>query len=266
LKDLQQGTGPRAWIRKTKASLGGRVRQKQNEQQENTNMKRNIRLKGDALTRIAKFYADHPVAIPRAVALFTEAASLNTALQTHAGSQILGRGGYRGGATERKILATEIRTVLADMAATARGLEREHPGMTDQFRMGRAANSHAQLVATATAFLAASAPAEVKQLFTERAFPADFDVQLTAKIAELETALGRRSGGLQTQRHGSASLEELSRQITDVLRELRALMVKHLRDADPALLAVWKDAARSYAPPVAAETPAPGEQSGGSGI
>ena len=159
-------------------------------------MKRYIRLKGDALSRIAKYFADHPVAIPCAVALFAEAASLSAALQTHAGSQVLGRGGYRGGATERKILATEIRTVLAEMSATARGLEREHPGMKDQFRLGRAASSHAQLVATANAFLAASTPAEVKPLFTERAFPADFDVQLTTKIAALETALGRRSGGL----------------------------------------------------------------------
>jgi hypothetical protein len=232
-------------------------------------MKAIDRRKGDMLTRVCQYEEDHPVtpAIPRATALFTEANTLKIALQTHAGTQVAGRGGYRGGATERAVLAKEIRTVLVDMAATARGLEREHPGMTDQFRLGRPASSNAQLVATAHAFLTAATPAEVKQLFTDRAFPVDFDAQLTAKIAALETALGRKATGLQTQRYGSAGLDVLSRRITDVMRELRALMVKHLRDNNPTLLAVWNDAARSYAQPVPAEAaPAPTPEGSGSGI
>ena len=227
-----------------------------------------IRRKEDMLTRVIQYEEDHPVmpAIPRATALFAQASTLKTALQTHAGSQVLGRGGYRGGATERGILVKDIRTVLTEMAATARGLEREHPGMADQFRLGRAANSHAQLVATAHAFLTAATPPAVKQLFTDRAFPADFDVQLTAKLAALEAALGRKATGLQTQRLGSTNLNELSRQITAVMRELRPLMVKHLRQNDPTLVAVWNAAARSYAQPVPEETPGePGSGSGTSG-
>jgi hypothetical protein len=49
-------------------------------------------------------------------------------------------------------------------------------------------------------------------------------------------------------------------------RELRALLVKHLRDNDPTLLAVWKDAARRYAQPVAATPPAETPEGSGSGI
>ena len=200
------------------------------------------RRKDDMLTRVVQYEEDHAVipAIARATALFTEAKSLQTALRAHAGTQVLGRGGYRGGATERAILAKEIRTVLVDMAALARALDRSHPGMADQFRLGRSSNSSAQLLATASAFLTAATPAAVKQLFTDRAFPADFDVQLTAKITALAAALGRKATGLQAQREGTVGLDVLSQQITDVMRELRALMVKHLRDNDPTLLEVWK--------------------------
>ena len=180
-------------------------------------------------------------------------------------TQTWGRGGFRAGASERALLATEIRTVLVDMAATARALDRSHPGMAEQFRLGRSSNSQAQLLATAQAFLTAATPVAVKQLFTERAFAADFDVQLTAKIAALSSALGRKATGLQAQREGTAGLDVLNQQITDVMRELRALMVKHLRENNPTLLEVWKAAARSYAQPVPAaeETTPPG--GGGSG-
>jgi hypothetical protein len=223
--------------------------------------------KGDMLTRVCKYVVDNAVTppIPRATALFAEANTLKTALQTYSGTQLLGHGGYRGGATERAGLAKEIRTVLLDMAATARGLEGEHPGMTDQFRLGRSSSSLAQLLATAHAFKTAATPAAVKQLFTDRAFAEDFDVQLTTKIAALETALSRKAGGLQTQRLGAASLDALSRRITAVMRELRPLMVKHLRDNEPTLLEVWNAAARSYADPM--QEPAPAEtESSGSGI
>ena len=105
----------------------------------------------------------------------------------------------------------------------------------------------------------------MKPLFLERAFAADFDVTLTGKIDALETALGRTATGKQTWKEGTERLKTLSRQITDVMRELRALMVKHLRETDPSLLAVGKAAARSYAPPVSTPPEGEGSGTGGSG-
>ena len=77
-----------------------------------------------------------------------------------------------------------------------------------------------------------------------------------------ELRLGRKATGLQTQHHGSASLDALSRQITAVMRQLRALIVKHLRENDPTLLEVWNAAARTYSQPVGA---AAGSEETGSG-
>lgn len=225
------------------------------------------RRKKDMLTRVAQYVLDHPIvpAIPRATALFAEVNTLKTTLETYDGNQAFGKGGYRAGATERAALAKDLRAFLADIAATARGLERLRPGIADQFRMGRAASSHAKLVATARAFLTAATDAAVKPLFTERGFAADFDVTVTAKVDALDAALDRTATGKQAWKEGTERMKTLSRQITDVMKELRALMVKHLRETDPSLLAVWKAAARSYAPPVTAEAPAEGEGSGAEG-
>ena len=223
-------------------------------------------LQKDMLGRIVDYNASHalPPSMTRGAALFTKVGTLNAAMADHAGGQIFGFGGYRAGATERRILAADLRTVLLDMAATARGLEPAHPGMADQFRLGRQAQSHQQLLATASAFLTALEAAPVKLLFTERSFPADLDVQLTAKIAAVTAAVSRKSTGRQGQKQGTASLDSLSREINATMRELRPLMVKYLRDNDPTLLPVWKAAARVYRVPAAApEPPAGGEGSGG---
>jgi len=225
------------------------------------------RRKKDMLTRVAQYVLDHAItpAIPRATALFAEVNTLKTAFAAYDGTQAVGKGGYRAGATERAELAKDLRTFLADMAATARGLERAHPGMADQFRMGRATDSHTKLVATGRAFVTAATEATVKPLFTERAFAADFDVTLTGKIDALETALGRTATGKQTWKEGTERMKTLSRQVTDVMKELRALMVKHLRETDPSLLAVWKAAARCYAQPVTMPAEGEGTGTGGSG-
>jgi hypothetical protein len=240
---------------------------KQRTNRKNETMKSNDKRKGDMLSRILQYEEDHAVTppIPRATVLFAKAATLSTALTNHGGTQTYGKGGYRAGATERKALAKDLRTFLVDMSATAQGLEYLHPGIKDQFRLGTQSKSHQQLLSTAQAFLTAVTPADVKQLFTDRAFPADLDVQLTTKMAALTTAVSRRSTGKLSWKQGTVSLDVLSREITVTMRELRALMVKHLRDTDPTLLEVWKAAARSYAPPVAAEAaPAPAEQPAGS--
>ena len=226
-----------------------------------------IRRKKDMLTRSAQFEKDHPVIPPieRATELFAEVNTLKTALGAHDGTQAVGKGGYRAGATERAVLAKDLRAFLADMAATARGLERAHPGIAEQFRMGRAANSHAKLVATGRAFVTAATDAAVKPLFIARAFAANFDVTLTAKITALEAALDRTATGKQTWKEGTERMKTLSLQISDVMKELRALMVKHLRETDPSLLEVWKAAARCYTPPVTAPTEGEGSGTGGSG-
>lgn len=202
----------------------------------------------DLLARVLQYKADRPlpVSITRGATLYANVASHLAAYNEASGAQAFGTGGFRAGARQRQILARELRTVLVDMAATARGLESQNPGISEQFRLGRQSDGHQKLLAKANAFLTAVEPPEVKQLFTDRAFPADFDVQLTAKITALAAAVGRKASGLQGQKQGTVGLNLLRRQVTETMRELRALMIKHLRETAPELLPVWKAAARVY--------------------
>lgn len=234
-------------------------------------MNRTDQLTEDMLARVLQYKADRPlpVSITRGATLYANVASHLTTYTALSGSQSFGNGGFRAGARQRQILAQDLRTVLVDMAAAARGLEPQNPGISEQFRLGDQAKSHQKLLAKANAFLTAVEPAEVKQLFTDRAFPADFDVQLTAKITALAAAVGRKASGLQGQKQGTVGMSVLRRQVTETMRELRALMIKHLRETEPELIPVWKAAARIYRGSQAAPAPANGsggtDGSGGSG-
>ena len=206
----------------------------------------------EMLARVGQYEQDHPVtpAIERAAELFADAKGLFVAMQAHNGDQVFGMSGYRAGALERRVLGADLKEFLKDMAATARALEPKFPGISEQFRLGRQSDSYAALLGTAHAFLKAVEPAEVKALFVARAFPADLDAQLTAKIGALAAATGRKHSGLQTRKEGSAGLDLLNRRVTETMRELGALMRKHLRDTNPLLLEVWEAAARTYSQPV----------------
>ena len=231
-------------------------------------MKRYDQLSAEMLARVGQYFTDHPVtpANVDVTALVTEVNTLRAESQSLGGTQMFGRGGFRSGAVERQVLGKDLRTFLADMSATARGLERQRPGIAEQFRLGLQSKSYATLIAAAQGFLDALVPAEVKALFVARLFPADLDVQLTAKIAALAAATGRKLTGLQAQKEGSAGLTDLSRRITATMKELRPLMVRHLRDNDPNLLEVWKAAARRYRRrgSTAPTVPAPGSGTGDS--
>ena len=231
-------------------------------------MKAYDRLKKEMLSRSVHFLAEHPITPPilRATALVTEAAEVEAAMEAQHSLQVRGNGRFRGGATERRLLAEDLYAFVLDMAETARGLERFYPGMADQFRLGRARSSHSQLLATANAFLTASAPSAVKQLFVDRAFAPDFDVQLRAKIAALAAAVSRKTNGLQAQQVGSASLANLGRQATQIMRELRPLVRRYLRGANPSLAAAWKLVSRTYDRPTRKRTELPDGNGSESGV
>ena len=84
---------------------------KQRTNRKNETMKAYDKRKGDMLSRILQYKEDHPVTppIPRATVLFAKAATLSTAMTNHGGTQTFGKGGYRAGGTERRLLAKDRR-------------------------------------------------------------------------------------------------------------------------------------------------------------
>src|SRR5688500_6806293 len=100
-------------------------------------MTRYDQLSSEMLDRVGQYFEDHPVtpAQAQATILITEVNTLLAESQSLSGTQMFGRGGFRSGAVERKVLAKDLRTFLTDMAATARGLERQRLGISELFRV-----------------------------------------------------------------------------------------------------------------------------------
>ena len=136
-------------------------------------MTRYDQLSTEMLARVSQYFDDHPItpAQPPLTTLVTEVNALMTESQSLSGTQVFGRGGFRSGAVERKVMGKDLRTFLTDLSATARGLERQHVGIAEQFRLSRQSQSYASLIATAQGFLDALAVTEVKALFVAPSFP-----------------------------------------------------------------------------------------------
>jgi hypothetical protein len=224
----------------------------------------------EAMERVKRFILDHPFApaIPRADALVTQIDTALTGLQTYGGGQVEGFGTFQAGADDRAGRAAELFGMMRDLNQTARRLDRlQFPGVSLQFRLPRS-RGYQSLLNSATAYLSAIA-GPVKAAFIARGHPADFDEQLQAKIADLQTAVQRKNGGRQKQREGTVAQNILARDGMAAVRELGSIVNVRYRTADPALLEVWKAAARiergprstnsttPVPPPAAGPTPAP---------
>lgn len=202
-----------------------------------------------SLVRSVGFIDEYPVipAITRATVLVTDAKALITAYNAAGASQVGGLGDFRGGSTERKFLRNEIYTVLSEMSDVAKGLDPvEHPGVADRFRLSESRRNYQGLIDTGAAFVEAVEDPAVKALFTDRGFEADFDTKLTDKLAAFADATDRKFDGLRHRKTGTAGLKVLKKKSTKLMKELRAIMEKHLRKNAPALLEVWEAASRVY--------------------
>jgi hypothetical protein len=165
-------------------------------------------------------------------------------------------------------MALALNKRLREIGRTARALPREqYPGVREQFRVPRSLR-YQQLIDTGHAFLAALGP--IKAAFVERAYPADFDEQLSDQIAAFEAATQRKELGAQKRRSGTAGLGVTLKKAKEAIDELDAILSVHYRTSDPTLYAVWKTAMRVHVPGAAlaapTETPPPGggDQGGGS--
>lgn len=222
----------------------------------------------DQLSRIKQYVQTHAIepAIPRATELVTEANSLHEGMLAHGSGQEGGGNTYRSGASQRRALRDEILFTVTEISDTASKLDpAQHPGIRDLFRLNRARDSYQRLLNTGASFVEHLESAPVKTLFTDRGFDAGFDVDLTAKLVAFAGATRIKWNGRQAQKTGTVGLEELNRRAALVVRELSAIMVKHLRKTDPLQVPVWKAAARAYGPAVSDPQAPPGGSGDGSG-
>lgn len=204
---------------------------------------------GSAVDRTIKFLDDHPIDPPLAsiTELLTELGGIRAGLNEFAGDQDYGQGEFRGGSTNRRLLATELRALMRPINKLASSVKpTRFPGLREQFRMP-SGGSYPRLIARAEAFL--TAIGRHKAVFVDRGMDEDIDLQLQAKKDALVAITGRKNTGLSQRIEGTANLKITSREALAVLKELDAILSYRYRN-DPGLLAAWKGACRVERDPV----------------
>jgi hypothetical protein len=198
--------------------------------------------------RVGFFIAEHTItpAIPRVTALAGQVTILIGETETEGSNQVQGFGDFRGGSGTRAEMARALQKRLREIGRTARALPRDqYPGVREQFLVPNSLR-YQQTIDTGHAFIAAIGP--IKAAFVERAYPADFDEQLSDQIAAFEAATQRKELGAQKRRGGTSGLGVTLKKAKEAIDELDAILSVYYRDSNPALFAVWKMAVRVHVP------------------
>jgi hypothetical protein len=197
------------------------------------------------------YATEHPLtpANTEAAALLTELGTVIEDMNTAIAAQEGGLAEEIGAAGDRQRTAKDLRADMRDVIKTAQTLDPDtFPGVREEFRMP-SSRKLAVLSAAAHGFLD-KMTGPLKTAFTAHGLEADFDERIQAKVALLDSALGRKNAGLITRKGGTLGLAEKSRRGMEIVRKLDAIHRNKLRTADPVLFGVWNAAKRLEAMPV----------------
>ena len=191
---------------------------------------------------------------PKLTGLFTTVGVTLTTLRNWGAEQIAGLQGKTSGVEQRRVLATEIRGTIRDIADIAKSMGEEgQTGMVELFRYP-IRSTYENLILTGEAF--AERAEGMAAQFTTRGLAATFVADLRAQLTAFRAATSVKLEGKADWAAGTAGLAATAAAGMRAVRTLRPLMRVHLK-AEPALLAAWNLAARVERPPKRATAPTP---------
>src|SRR5687768_14401161 len=123
---------------------------------------------------------------PKLTGLFTQVGVTLATLRNWGAEQIAGLQGRTSGVQQRRVLATEIRGTLRDIAEIAKSMEEEgEAGMVELFRYP-IRSTYEHLILTGETFADRAQPMVAE--FTERGLAATFVTDLRAKVTAFRAA------------------------------------------------------------------------------
>jgi hypothetical protein len=138
------------------------------------------------------------------------------------------------------------------MNQTARSINKQLPGIADQFKMPRSSDQN--VLNHARGYIESATPIPTE--FTNRGLPVSFLTDMQAAIGGVEAAEGRQSQALADKTKATANLVAALKRETDIVRELKAIARNTFRN-DPGTLAAWESASRVEKGPKKAKKPEP---------
>jgi hypothetical protein len=194
----------------------------------------------DSSARVHEFNAAHAAtAGPRAVELAGMHDAVITETRMWAGKQAAAHLDWQEQTEQKNAAIKSLQDELRAMSLTARSINKQFPGIADQFKMPR--NSDQNVINTAYAFIEAATP--IASEFKKRGSADAFLTNTQTKIDAVVAAEGRQATALANRTTATTNLEAALRRERDIVRELNAIYRNTFR-SDPGILAAWDNARR----------------------
>ncbi|HJQ32996.1 MAG TPA: hypothetical protein VJ866_12490 [Pyrinomonadaceae bacterium] len=136
---------------------------------------------------------------------------------------------------------TAGRRMLKTTSDTAEPLTLDYPEMKGLFKPAGKSNNDAELVVAMRSVV--NAAAQYAARLTESGLPPAFFEQMVAKADDIEIAAAQQDEAVREGVAATAALEDLHRQIDEIIERLDPL-VRNKYAGDPAKLAAWESASR----------------------
>lgn len=198
-----------------------------------------LRVQEFGTTRAAKFSAN-----AYAGELFTRLRQTITQLDTHTAAQSTGARSVRESVAGKEAARTKLRAKLEAISRTARPMASTTPGVADKFRIPARLRDQ-ELLSLARAFSVDAV--SFKPEFVKRGMAASFLEDLAGSVAEFEQAVNQKIQNTETRVTSTATVKELMKTGTGIVRELDPI-IRNILAADAATLTAWESASRVERP------------------
>jgi hypothetical protein len=191
--------------------------------------------------RVQQFGIAQPEVFPagsHAATVLADHKAAATEAEQQAARQVAAMLEYQENTEQKNVAIKSLILLMRLINRTARSINKQFPGIADQFRMPTV-YSDQEILNRARAFITAATPIAVE--FTKRGLPESFPEDLQAAIDAVEAAEARQSKALANQVTATAALGLALKQEQEVMIELNIIVRNYFRN-DPGTLAAWASA------------------------
>lgn len=217
-------------------------------------MNHNERNRYNMFIKVKQFGADNAADFPNQSVgkiQFTDISNVIARLDELSTKQAEGFGEARLSYVSKDTARENLRETIANISRTAKGMEYEFTGISEQFRMPRG-SSDQKLVATAKSFVT---PANShKADFIRYGLKADFIDELSDNIAAFEATINAPSSARGTHVEATAEIGETIRKGMNAVRILDAV-IKNIYRGNVGKLAAWTTASNIEAASIKKKDP-----------
>lgn len=192
--------------------------------------------------RVREFALAAAAAFPagsRAAVLIAAHGEAITQAEQFGGKQASAHLDWQEATEELRTAIKSLKELMRAISQTARAINKQFPGIADQFKMPRSSDQN--VVNYANGYIEAATPIATE--FTSRGMAASFLADLQAAIDKVEAAESHQSNALANKTSATANLRAALKQEEEIVRELRAIVRNTFRN-DPGKLAAWESASR----------------------